>query len=104
MPIPGSCRARSPTGGALLAVDDGCGGIPEADLARVFDLAWRGTDACGPDTDGGAGLGLAIVRGIVEAHQGQVSVVNTRDGCRFEVRLPTLAGLGRNRPEVSSPS
>jgi len=28
------------------------------------------------------------VRGIVEAHQGQVSVVNTRDGCRFEVRLP----------------
>jgi signal transduction histidine kinase len=76
--------------GALLAVADGCGGIPEADLARVFDTAWRG--ACtGPGTDGGAGLGLAIVRGIVEAHQGQVSVVNTREGCRFEVRLPALA-------------
>ncbi len=75
-------------GGALLAVADGCGGIPEADLARVFDMAWRGTYACDPDTDGGAGLGLAIVRGIVEAHQGQVSVVNTRHGCRFEVRLP----------------
>jgi signal transduction histidine kinase len=78
-------------GGALLAVADGCGGIPEADLARVFDMAWRGTDPCGPDADGGAGLGLAIVRGIVEAHQGQVSVVNTREGCRFEVRLPALA-------------
>ncbi len=76
--------------GALLAVADGCGGIPEADMARVFDTAWRG--ACtGPDPDGGAGLGLAIVRGIVEAHQGQVSVVNTREGCRFEVRLPALA-------------
>ncbi|HET9968286.1 MAG TPA: HAMP domain-containing sensor histidine kinase [Streptosporangiaceae bacterium] len=76
--------------GALLAVADGCGGIPEADLARVFDTAWRG--ACtGPDADGGTGLGLAIVRGIVEAHQGQVSVVNTREGCRFEVRLPALA-------------
>jgi signal transduction histidine kinase len=76
--------------GALLAVADGCGGIPEADLARVFDTAWRG--ACTrPDTDGGAGLGLAIVRGIVEAHRGQVSVVNTREGCRFEVRLPALA-------------
>ncbi|MGD0242291.1 MAG: hypothetical protein ABSB59_18455 [Streptosporangiaceae bacterium] len=37
-------------------------------------------------------MGLAIVRGIVEAHQGQVSVVNTKAGCRFEVRLPTLAG------------
>jgi signal transduction histidine kinase len=41
--------------------------------------------------DGGAGLGLAIVRGIVEAHQGQVRAVNTGDGCRFEVRLPALA-------------
>jgi hypothetical protein len=76
--------------GALLAVADGCGGIPEADLAHVFDTAWRG--ACTrPDTDGGAGLGLAIVRGIVEAHRGQVRVVNTREGCRFEVRLPALA-------------
>lgn len=78
-------------GGALLAVADGCGGIPESDLASVFDLAWRGTQGCSPDADGGAGLGLAIVRGIVEAHQGQVSVVNTRNGCRFEVRLPALA-------------
>jgi signal transduction histidine kinase len=77
--------------GALLAVADGCGGIPEADLARVFDTAWRGTCATGPGTDGGAGLGLAIVRGIVEAHQGRVSVVNTSEGCRFEVRLPTQA-------------
>jgi signal transduction histidine kinase len=30
------------------------------------------------------------VRGIVEAHRGQVSVVNTSEGCRFEVRLPAL--------------
>jgi len=77
-------------GGALLAVADGCGGIPEADLARVFDTAWRGAYALSPDADDGAGLGLAIVRGIVEAHHGQVSVVNTREGCRFEVRLPAL--------------
>ncbi len=80
-------------GGALLAVADSCGGIPEADLACVFDPAWRGTRGPGPDT--GAGLGLAIVRGIVEAHQGQVSVVNTGAGCRFEVRLPALAGPAR---------
>jgi signal transduction histidine kinase len=58
----------------------------------VFDTAWRGTHDRGPGPDSGAGLGLAIVRSIVEAHQGQVSVANTRDGCRFEVRLPTLAG------------
>ena len=35
-------------GGALLAVADGCGGIPEADLACVFDMAWRGTHDRGP--------------------------------------------------------
>jgi signal transduction histidine kinase len=92
-PADGSVRvmAAPQPGGALLAVADGCGGIPEADLARVFDTAWRGSHARGPDTDSGAGLGLAIARGIVEAHQGQVSVVNTREGCRFEVRLPVLA-------------
>ncbi|HEY1640636.1 MAG TPA: HAMP domain-containing sensor histidine kinase [Streptosporangiaceae bacterium] len=78
-------------GGALLTVTDSCGGIPEADLACVFDAAWRGTLDRGSGPDGGAGLGLAIVRGIVEAHQGQVSVVNTEQGCRFEVRLPALA-------------
>ena len=78
-------------GGALLAVADSCGGIPKADLACVFDTAWRGTRDRSPGPDSGAGLGLAIVRGIVEAHQGQVSVVNTEAGCRFEVRLPALA-------------
>ena len=72
----------------LVTVSDGCGGIPETDLAHVFDPAWRGTEARTPGADGGAGLGLAIVRGIVEAHHGRVSVANTGTGCRFEVRLP----------------
>jgi signal transduction histidine kinase len=80
---------------ALLTVADGCGGIPEADLPYVFDLAWRGTDARSPAPDGGAGLGLAIVRGVAEAHRGSVRVANTLDGCRFEMRLPAcLPGCG----------
>jgi signal transduction histidine kinase len=73
---------------AVLTVADGCGGIPEADLPRVFDLAWRGTNARSPAPDSGAGLGLAIARGIIEAHQGSVRVRNAADGCRFELRLP----------------
>jgi signal transduction histidine kinase len=81
-------EASAEDGHALLTVADGCGGIPEADLPRVFDLAWRGTDARSPEPDSGAGLGLAIVRGIVEAHQGSVRVLNAGDGCRFEMRLP----------------
>jgi signal transduction histidine kinase len=40
----------------------------------------------------GAGLGLTIVRGIVEAHAGEVAVHNVQGGCRFEVRLPVPAG------------
>jgi signal transduction histidine kinase len=76
---------------ALLTVADGCGGIPEADLPRVFDLAWRGTDARSPAPGSGAGLGLAIVRGVAEAHRGNVSVANTGVGCRFEMRLPASA-------------
>ncbi|MFE1285879.1 sensor histidine kinase [Streptomyces sp. NPDC058751] len=76
---------RSPEG-VVLSVTDGCGGIPETDLPRVFDTGWRGTHARTPPA--GAGLGLAIVRGIVEAHQGRATVRNIPGGCRFEVVLP----------------
>jgi signal transduction histidine kinase len=84
-------EARPEDGHALLAVADSCGGIPESDLPYVFDLAWRGTDARSPAPDSGAGLGLAIVRGVVEAHRGSVRVVNTEVGCCFEMRLPACS-------------
>ncbi|MFE2164621.1 sensor histidine kinase [Streptomyces sp. NPDC059447] len=77
---------------AVLSVTDGCGGIPEEDLAKVFDTGWRGNPARTPPA--GAGLGLAIVRGIVEAHAGRARVDNVPGGCRFEVTLP-LAGANR---------
>lgn len=73
----------------VLSVTDGCGGIPEEDLPRVFDTGWRGSAARTPPA--GAGLGLAIVRGIVEAHRGSAEVYNVRGGCRFQVRLPVAA-------------
>jgi signal transduction histidine kinase len=82
-------EARPEDADALLAVSDGCGGIPESDLPHVFDLAGRGTDAHSTAPRSGAGLGLAIVRGIVEAHRGTVRVANTGDGCCFEMRIPT---------------
>ena len=46
-----------------------------------------------PGPDGGAGLGLAIARGIVEAHAGRDRRANTARGCRFEVRLPRADAL-----------
>ncbi|MDG4861138.1 HAMP domain-containing sensor histidine kinase [Streptomyces sp. T-3] len=79
---------RSPDGdGVVVSVTDGCGGIPEEDLPRVFDTGWRGNHARTPPA--GAGLGLAIVRGIVEAHRGRAAVRNVAGGCCFEVTLPT---------------
>lgn len=71
-----------------LSVTDACGGIHPDELERVFDVAWRGSSARTPETGTGAGLGLAIVRGLVEAHRGTVSVSNHGPGCRFLVRLP----------------
>jgi signal transduction histidine kinase len=71
-----------------LAVSDSCGGIPDTDLPRVFDVAFRGSRARTPGGMPGGGLGLAIVRGLVEAQGGRVSAGNTVEGCRFEVRLP----------------
>jgi signal transduction histidine kinase len=72
---------------AFVRVADECGGIPEADVERVFEAAFRGQAARTP-TDGGGGLGLAIARGIVEAHHGDISVRNGNGGCAFTVRLP----------------
>jgi signal transduction histidine kinase len=85
-------EATERDGHAVLAVVDACGGIPDEDLDRVFEVAWRGTAARTPEPLAGAGLGLAIVRGIVEAHAGEVDVRNVVGGCRFEVRLPVPVG------------
>jgi signal transduction histidine kinase len=84
---------RDPDGGdhAWLRVDDGCGGIPADDIDRVFDVAFRGASARTPDDSTRGGLGLAITRGLVEAHQGRISAQNVGPGCRFEVRLPLAA-------------
>jgi signal transduction histidine kinase len=75
-------------GMACVSVADECGGIPPGDLPRVFDVAFRGESARTPDPSGGAGLGLSIARGIVEAHSGQISVRNTGPGCQFLIKLP----------------
>lgn len=82
---------RHVDGRAVISVADAAGGIPEQDLGRVFEAGWRASEprtASGAGQSGGAGLGLAIVDGIVRAHAGQVTVTNVGDGCRFELLLP----------------
>ncbi|MGH3889015.1 MAG: sensor histidine kinase [Pseudonocardiaceae bacterium] len=77
-------------GQAWLRVDDTCGGIPENELDRVFDVAYRGNPARTPalPDESSAGLGLAIARGLVEAHAGRIEARNHGPGCRFEILLP----------------
>jgi signal transduction histidine kinase len=88
---------------ATVSVSDGCGGIPEEDLVRVFDLAFRGDDARSPG-DGRAGLGLAVTRGLVEAQRGEVSVSNISGGCRFTISIaladPKRSTLGTQLEQV----
>jgi signal transduction histidine kinase len=77
---------------ALVSVEDGCGGIPEDELERVFEVGFRGNHSRTREVDDAlppsSGLGLAITRGLVEAHNGQISVANSGPGCRFDVALP----------------
>ena len=82
---------RHVDGRAVISVVDAAGGIPEQDLGRVFEAGWRASEprtASSTGQSGGAGLGLAIVDGIVRAHAGQVTVTNVGNGCRFELLLP----------------
>jgi len=80
--------AEVQNGLACVTVSDACGGIPPDDLPRVFDVAFRGEAARTPGPQEGAGLGLSIARGIVEAHSGQIAVRNAGPGCQFLIRLP----------------
>lgn len=74
--------------GVRVWVEDECGGIPEADLDRVFVPGWRGAVARTPQRDAGAGLGLAVTFAVVRSHGGSVQATNTRHGCCFTLWLP----------------
>jgi signal transduction histidine kinase len=88
-------------GAIWLAVQDGCGGIPEPDLPRVFDVGFRGGPARTPDEHSGAGLGLAIAKALAQAQRGGLAVDNHGPGCRFELTLPAapdpVGGSGPRR-------
>jgi PAS domain S-box-containing protein len=70
-------------------IDHGIG-IPETDLARMFDSFHRGANVGGIE---GTGLGLAIVRECVQRHGGSISVESrVGQGSTFTVRVPAVAG------------
>ncbi len=79
---------RQDDGAVVLEVDDRGPGIPEADLARVFERFYR-VDKARAQAPPGTGLGLAIVKHLVGLHGGSTAAFNrTGGGARFLVTLP----------------
>ncbi|NEW30515.1 sensor histidine kinase [Nocardia cyriacigeorgica] len=77
-------------GTAVIDVVDDGSGVPEADRERIFQRFVRLDEARSRD-DGGAGLGLAIVRDVVERHEGVIRVEGApQGGARFVVELPVV--------------
>jgi len=70
----------------FIVSDDG-DGIPATETTRVFERFHR-TDPARARASGGAGLGLAIVRAIAEAHRGHVVARARRAGAWIELELP----------------
>ena len=79
-------EARAEPGGARITVTDTGPGVPAAEREAIFRRLYRG-DAS--RSQRGLGLGLSLVKAIVESHQGSVSVDDAPGGgARFTVRLP----------------
>jgi signal transduction histidine kinase len=112
-----NARRHTPTGGeitvtvqradpstARLRVTDSGPGVPTEDRERIFDRLVRLDAARSRDAEasglGGAGLGLAIARGIARAHGGELRCVK---GSTFELTLPLNPGESTARPSQADP-
>ncbi len=89
---PAGCKVdielRGDANHITVTVKDTGPGIPAEDISRVFERHFRGRQAVAAEKQG-AGLGLPIVKSIVEAHQGTVGVQSSPGvGTLFQIRLP----------------
>jgi signal transduction histidine kinase len=77
----------------VISVIDQGEGVAAENLGRMFDIGWRADESRSAEpargSAPGAGLGLAIVRGIVEAHGGAVRAARTDAGFQLDLVLPT---------------
>jgi heavy metal sensor kinase len=89
-------KVESTDGKAVLEVADNGMGIPPEALSRVFDRFYR-VDQARSREQGGAGLGLSIVKSICAAHQGTVTATSTPGrGSIFRVELPLVVAATSN--------
>jgi two-component system OmpR family sensor kinase len=84
-------RGEPPVSKAEIAISDTGEGIPPEDLSRIFERFYRGDKSRGK-SGRGAGLGLAIVREIVQAHGGEIRAESVLGlGTRITLTLPSLS-------------
>jgi signal transduction histidine kinase len=83
-------------GSAVVSVTDTGFGIAEADMPKLFDRFWRSV-VVQERAIQGSGLGLPIVKTIVESHEGQIRVSSEEGiGTTFTIILPHVEQLGRS--------
>jgi signal transduction histidine kinase len=77
-------------------------GIPQGERERVFERYYRGSNTSGI---GGSGVGLSLVKSIVDLHQGSISLESSEgQGSCFTVRLPAISGRDtRASPQAETP-
>jgi signal transduction histidine kinase len=81
-------RVRRGEGGAEISVADQGGGLSPSEIPRLFEPFYRGRRASEAQIPG-SGLGLALVKRIVESHGGRVSAANNaHGGALFTIALP----------------
>jgi signal transduction histidine kinase len=91
--------AAASRGEIVFSVSDTGSGIRDSDLPHVFDRFWQASHGA----HRGAGLGLNIVKGIVEAHGGRIWVRSTvGQGATFFFTIPTVPNA-RQRPKAQQP-
>ena len=85
-------------GNTVLEVKDSGPGMTHEDAARAFDRFWQADPG---RSRAGAGLGLAIVRGIMDAHQGAIGFASdVATGTRVSVTIPRQGNVGQERPQL----
>jgi len=91
--------SRAEEGWFVVSVDDHGIGIPSADVGRLFERYFRGSNVSGIV---GTGVGLNLVKMVVDLHGGDVAVESQEGkGSRFTVRLPIKLPPQADRPPPS---
>jgi signal transduction histidine kinase len=82
----------------VVSIIDQGPGVTAENLGRMFDVGWRADASRSTDfhlgSSAGAGFGLAIVRGIVEAHGGTIRAGHSSEGFHLDLLLPTAGASG----------